>query len=95
MWTFLASKYRNQVMFRGMTPAVWLDYVNYLLGDKKVYLMQVESGGKARAISNHFVLRGRSYSPMNMRCVAKLSRRPSVSRVHWWIRWQRFREMRS
>ena len=48
MWTFLASKYRNQAMFRGMTPAVWLDYVNYLLGDK-VYLMQVPTpGGKGK-----------------------------------------------
>ena len=41
-WVFLASKYKNKIFFKDLTPAVWLDYSNFLLGDK-VYLMQIPS----------------------------------------------------
>ncbi|CAE7237303.1 unnamed protein product [Symbiodinium microadriaticum] len=45
MWCFMASKYKNKVFFRDMSPEIWLDYANYLLGDK-CYLMQVPTPGK-------------------------------------------------
>ena len=43
MWCFLAAKFRNREMLRGMSPACWDDYVNYLLGDK-CYLMKIHGG---------------------------------------------------
>ena len=47
-WVFLGSKYRNKVFFKDMSPSVWLDYSNYLLGEK-VYLMQIpSSSGKGK-----------------------------------------------
>ena len=47
-WVFLGSKYRNKVFFKDMTPSVWLEYSNYLLGEK-VYLMQIPSpSGKGK-----------------------------------------------
>ena len=47
-WVFLGSKYRNKVFFKEMTPSVWLEYSNYLLGEK-VYLMQIPSpSGKGK-----------------------------------------------
>ena len=47
-WVFLGSKYRNKVFFKDMTPSVWLDYSNYLLG-VKVCLMQIPSpSGKGK-----------------------------------------------
>ena len=51
MWCFMASKYKNKVFFRDMSPEIWLDYANYLLGDK-CYLMQVPTpskGGKGKS----------------------------------------------
>ena len=45
MWCFMASKYKNKVFFRDMSPEIWLDYANYILGDK-CYLMQVPTPGK-------------------------------------------------
>ena len=45
MWCFMASKYMNKVFFRDMSPEIWLDYANYILGDK-CYLMQVPTPGK-------------------------------------------------
>ena len=48
-WVFLGSKYKNKVFFTDLTPSVWLDYSNYLLGDK-VYLMQIPSpSGKGKS----------------------------------------------
>ena len=43
MWCFLAAKFRNREMLRGMSPACWDDYVNFLLGDK-CYLMKIHGG---------------------------------------------------
>ena len=43
MWCFLAAKFRNRKMLRGMSPACWDDYVNFLLGDK-CYLMKIHGG---------------------------------------------------
>ncbi|OLP90151.1 hypothetical protein AK812_SmicGene28324 [Symbiodinium microadriaticum] len=56
MWCFLGSKYKNKVFFRDMTPEVWLDYANYILGDK-CYLMQVPTPGKGKGKSDLSALR--------------------------------------
>ena len=40
-YQLLGSKYRNQVFFIDMAPSVWLDYANYLFGEKD--LMQIPS----------------------------------------------------
>ena len=39
-WTFLASKYKNRQFFKDMSPQIWQDYTNWLLGER-VYLMQI------------------------------------------------------
>ena len=52
----LASKYRNKVLFMGMNPAIWLDYANYLLGEK-VYRMQIPTGNKGSSKMDQTMLR--------------------------------------
>ena len=39
-WCYLAAKYRNKPMMQNITPAMWLKYANYLLGEK-CYLMKI------------------------------------------------------
>ena len=51
MWCFLAAKYRTKVMLKGLSVQVWIDYVNYLLGEG-VYMMKIPSGtsGKGQSV---------------------------------------------
>ena len=53
---YLASKYRNKVLFTGMNPTIWLDYANYLLGEK-VYRMQIPTGSKGSGKQDQMTLR--------------------------------------
>ena len=39
-WATLASKYGTKTMLQGMSPSVWMDYANDLLGEK-CYLLKV------------------------------------------------------
>ena len=56
MWCFLSSRYKNKVFFQDMTPELWLNYANYLLGDK-CYLMQVPTPGKGKGKTDLSALR--------------------------------------
>lgn len=48
MWCYLATKYRNKPMMQNMRPSVWLDFANYLLGEK-CYLMKVPTSSSGSA----------------------------------------------
>lgn len=45
-WCYLAGKYRNKPMMQGVTPALWLDFANYLLGEK-CYLMKAPTSSSS------------------------------------------------
>lgn len=55
-WCYLAAKYRNKPMMQNMTPAIWLNYANFLLGEK-CYMMKVPSGSGSGATEERTALK--------------------------------------
>ena len=56
LWCFLATKYRNRELLRGVDPECWNQYVAFLLSDK-VYLMKVPVAGGKGQQAEHVPLR--------------------------------------
>ena len=55
-YCFLASKYRNRAIFKDMSPEIWFNFVNFVLGEK-CYLLQVPVLGKGSSKNDFQPLR--------------------------------------